>query len=81
MIYLFWLGNGATSEVGKYFFRVANMWWMCAQYFVIKFVARCLETIYVCIWYMFGFMSVVVTVWRSVVGDLQKEPARWRSML
>ena len=29
-------------------------------------VARCLETIYVCIWHMFVFMSVVVTVWGSV---------------
>ena len=40
------------------------MWWRCAQYFVI--VARCLETIDVCIWRMFVFMSVVVTVWGSV---------------
>ena len=29
-------------------------------------VARCLETIDVCIWRKFVFMSVVVTVWRSV---------------
>ena len=29
-------------------------------------VARCLETIDVCIWRMFGFMSVVVTVWGCV---------------
>ena len=29
-------------------------------------VARCLETIDVCIWCMFVFMSVVVTVWGSV---------------
>ena len=28
-------------------------------------VARCLQTIYVCIWHMFVFMSVVVTVWGS----------------
>ena len=27
---------------------------------------RCLETIYVCIWRMFIFMSVVVTVWGPV---------------
>ena len=27
---------------------------------------RCLETIYICIWRMFVFMSVVVTVWGSV---------------
>ena len=29
-------------------------------------VARCLETIDVCIWRMLVFMSVVVTVWVSV---------------
>ena len=29
-------------------------------------VARYLETIYVCIWRMFVFMSVVVTVWGYV---------------
>ena len=29
-------------------------------------VARCLETIYVCIWRMFVFIYVVVTVWGSV---------------
>ena len=29
-------------------------------------VARCLETIDVCIWRMFVFMSVIVTVWGSV---------------
>ena len=29
-------------------------------------VAKCLETIDVCIWRMFVFMSVVVTVWGSV---------------
>ena len=29
-------------------------------------VARCLEIIDVCIWRMFVFMSVVVTVWGSV---------------
>ena len=29
-------------------------------------VAGCLETIDVCIWHIFVFMSVVVTVWGSV---------------
>ena len=33
---------------------------------LLPFVARCLETIDVCIWRMFGFMSVVVSVWESV---------------
>ena len=33
---------------------------------LLSLVARCLETIDVCIWCMFVFMSVVVTVWGSV---------------
>ena len=33
---------------------------------LLHLVARCLETINECIWHMFVFMSVVVTVWGSV---------------
>ena len=33
---------------------------------LLPLVARCLETIDVCIWRMFIFMSHVVTVWGSV---------------
>ena len=33
---------------------------------LLPLVARCLETIDLCIWRMFVFMSVVVTVWGSV---------------
>ena len=33
---------------------------------VLPLVARCLETIDVCIWRMFVFMSVVVIVWGSM---------------
>ena len=33
---------------------------------LLPLVARGLESIDVCIWRMFVFMSVVVTVWRSV---------------
>ena len=33
---------------------------------LLSLVARCLETISVCMWRMFAFMSVVVTVWGSV---------------
>ena len=29
------LGKDATSEAGKYLFRADNVWWSCAQYFVI----------------------------------------------
>ena len=38
---------------------------VCAV-FCFALVARCLETIDVCIWRMFVFMSVVVTVWGFV---------------
>ena len=33
---------------------------------LLSLVARCLETIDVCIWRMFVFISDVVTVWGSV---------------
>ena len=33
---------------------------------LLPLLARCLETIDVCVWHMFVFMSVVVTVWGSV---------------
>ena len=33
---------------------------------LLPLVARCQETIDVCIWHMFIFMSFVVTVWGSV---------------
>ena len=34
---------------------------------LLSLVARCLETIDVCIWHMFVFMSVVVTVWECLL--------------
>ena len=33
---------------------------------LLPLVARCLETIDVCIWHMILFLSVVMTVWGSV---------------
>ena len=33
---------------------------------LLPLVARCIEAIYVCIWRMFVFMSVVVTMWGPV---------------
>ena len=33
---------------------------------LLPLVARCIETTDVCIWYMFVFIYVIVTVWRSV---------------
>ena len=38
----------------------------CRSILLLQLVARCLETIDVCIWRMFVFMSVVVTVWGSL---------------
>ena len=32
---VFELGKGVTSEAGKYILIAANVWWRCAQYFVI----------------------------------------------
>ena len=32
------------------------MWWRCAQYYLLPLVARCIETIYVCIWRMFVYV-------------------------
>ena len=40
---------------------------MCAAFcYCLLWPNRCIETIYVCIWRMFVFMSVVVIVWGSV---------------
>ena len=44
----------------KYLVRAANVWWRCAQHVALSLVAKFLETIDVCIWRMFDFMSVVV---------------------
>ena len=41
---------------------------------LLPLVARCLETLDVCIWRMFDFMSVVVTVWVSVGMFVVKRP-------
>ena len=35
---------------------VENVWWRCAQYFVLPNVAMCLQRIYMDIWRMFDFM-------------------------
>ena len=58
---------GTMSEVGKYLFRAAIMCGggVCSV-LLLPLVARCLETIEVCIWRIFVFMSVVVTWWGSV---------------
>ena len=29
------LDKSATNEPGRYLFRASNVWWRCAQYFVI----------------------------------------------
>ena len=42
---------------------------MCGGSVLLPVVVRCIETIDVCIWRMFVFMSVVVTVW-GFVGNV-----------
>ena len=44
------------------------MMWRCVRSILLLLVARCLETIYVCIWNRFVCMSVVVTVGGGVCG-------------
>ena len=62
------LGKGETSEAEKNLFRAANVWWRCAQYFlIVSRVARCLETIDMCIWRMFVFKFVVASLGKCVV--------------
>ena len=61
VIYLFWVGQGWDKWA-------ANMWWRCAHYLLLPLVARCLETIDVCMWRKFIFMSVVVIV--GVYGNV-----------
>ena len=50
--------------------RISSELLMCGggvrSILALPLVARCLETIDVCIWRMFVYMSVVVTVWGSV---------------
>ena len=54
------LSKGVTSEAGKYLFRPANVasGGVCSI-FILPLVARCVETMDVCIWHMLVFMSVV----------------------
>ena len=63
------LGKGATSKVGS----LSSELLMCGggvrSILLLPLVARCLETIDVCIWGIFVFMSVVVTVW-GVCGNV-----------
>ena len=55
-------------EAGKSLFRAANGGGVRSILLLPLVIlgARCLETIDLCIWPMFVFMSVVVTVWGSV---------------
>ena len=59
------MGNGATSEAGKYLLLMCGR--SVRSILILPIVARYLETINVCIWLMFVFMSVVVIVYGSVV--------------
>ena len=65
-ICLFWVGHGCDEWGGE----VSTELLMCGggvrSILLLPLVARCLETIDVCVWRMFVFMSLVVTVWGSV---------------
>ena len=56
------MGKGATSESGI----ISSELLICSgdvrSILLLPLVARCIETLYVCIWHMFVFMYVVVTV-------------------
>ena len=52
--------------MGKYLFSALIGGGGLRSILLFYLVARCIETINVCIWRMFVFMSVVVTVWGSV---------------
>ena len=57
------LGKGATSDTGN----ISSELLMCGGgVCTILLLARCLETIDVCIWRMFVFMCVVVIVLGSM---------------
>ena len=60
------MGNSATSDVGKYLFKLLMCVGGVRSILLLPLVARCLDTIDVCIWRMLVFMSLVVTVWGSV---------------
>ena len=58
--------------------RISSELLMCGggvrSILLLSLVARCLETIDECIWHMFVFMSVVVTVWGSVGMSVVQRP-------
>ena len=67
-ICLFWAGQGCDEWGGEV---SSSELLVCGggvrSILLLPLVARCLETIDVCIWRMFVFMSVVVTVWECLL--------------
>ena len=59
------MGKGATSEAVKYLSELLMCGGGARSMVLLPLADRCIETIDVCIWRMFVFMSVVVTVWGS----------------
>ena len=60
------LGKGATSCAGSVSAELIMCGGGVRSILLLSLMARCLETIDVCIWRMFVCMSVVVIVWGSV---------------
>ena len=60
------MGKGATSKAGGICSELIMCGGGARSILLLSLVARCLETIDGCVWRMFAFISVVVTVWGSV---------------
>ena len=56
------MGKGATSETGSIFLELTMCGGGVRSILLLPLVAICLETIYVCIWGKFIFISVVLVV-------------------
>ena len=64
------MDKGATSDAGKYLFITPMCGGVVRSIWLLPLVARCLETIDVCIWRKFVCMSLVVMcggLWDSML--------------
>ena len=66
MIYLFELSRVRRVRRGSLFSELPMCGGGVRSILLLPLVARCLETIDVCIWRVFVFWSVLVIVWWSV---------------
>ena len=66
-LFVLCLGKGVTNEARSIFSELTMCGGAVRSIVLLPLVVRCLETIYECIWRMFVFMSVVVTVWECLL--------------